>query len=472
MSAEYDHEPPPEDHGDPLTMLLPHDNAAEQATLGAMLLSPTAATDIAAVLGDGEAFYAPKHQVIYRAILAIHGKPGTRADPITVTDHLRTNGDLDRVGGPGYIHQLPAQVPTAANGEYYAEIVHDQHRLAEIVKTCHRAMQAARVAEADPEQILTDLTTACQQLTATAAGAENEALSVADRWEGFVDELSAGHDPDALDTPWPDLNAKIAFKPKELAVVGAATGGGKSILALNMGAHVALRRERPALVVSMEMSGKELLARLTAAEAEVDLTHLVHRQLTDTDWQKIARVQDRMLNARHFVLDDSPGMSIAKIRARVRWMAANRQPPGVVIVDYIQLITPEALRGGETSRTQEVAKISRGLKLLAIEHDVPVIALAQFNRGAVGRQPAVTDFKDSSQIEQDASVILLLHRPLAEDGSDIGERAGEIDVIVGKNRNGPQGVQVPLAFQGRYGRLTSLAPKSWTPTTAINGSAL
>jgi replicative DNA helicase len=151
-------------------------------------------------------------------------------------------------------------------------------------------------------------------------------------------------------------------------------------------------------------------------------------------------------------------------------MTAQGTPPAMVVVDYMQLITPESTRSGEASRAQEVAKISRGLKLIATEFNVPVIALAQFNRGAVGRKPLVTDFKDSSQIEQDASVILLLHRELAEDGSDTGPRAGYVDLIVGKNRNGQQGVEITLLFQGEYGRLRSAAPTTWTPH-AVQGDA-
>ncbi|SFD13338.1 replicative DNA helicase [Streptomyces aidingensis] len=450
---------------------IPRDEAAEKAVLGAMLISPAAVNDAEDVLGDGRAFRhsSAAHPLIYRAILAVHGRPGVDADPITVADQLRATGDLDRAGGPGYLHRLAGEVSTAANCAYYAEIVQDKHRLAEILAVAMRTIGRVHEAGAEPEQILDELTTECHALLAANAG-QTEKLSVADRWEGFVDELSAGKDPDAMDTPWPDLNDKIVFKPKELAVVGAATGGGKSILGLNLGAHVALRRGQPAAVFSMEMSGKELLARLTAAEAEVDLSHLIHRRLTDSDWQRIARVEERMRNARHFILDDQPGLTVGKIRARVRWMTAQGMRPGLVVVDYMQLITPEATRS-EASRAQEVAKISRGLKLLAAEADVPVIALAQFNRASVGRKPQVTDFKDSSQIEQDASVILLLHRPLAEDGSDVGERAGEVDVIVGKNRNGPQGTEIPLAFQGRFGRLSSLAPKSWAPTDAIGGAA-
>src|SRR5690606_32688684 len=141
-------------------------------------------------------------------------------------------------------------------------------------------------------------------------------------------------------------------------------------------------------------------------------------------------------NAHNFILDDSPNLTLGKIRARVRWMAAAGHPPAIVVADYLQLMTPESNGKKDRTRANEVAEISRGLKLLAMEFEIPVVALAQFNRNAVGRQPMVSDFKDSSSIEQDSNVIVLMHRPLAEDGSDTGPRSGEIDLIVAKNRNG------------------------------------
>ena len=198
------------------------------------------------------------------------------------------------------------------------------------------------------------------------------------------------------------------------------------------------------------------MARLTAAEAGVDVDRLIRRRLDESDWQKIFRAADRMQNASNFILDDSPNLSLGKIRARMRWMASCGNPPAMVVADYLQLMTPDG-GPGQANRTQEVAQISRGLKLLAMEFEIPVIALAQFNRGAAGRQPVVTDFKDSSSIEQDSNVIVLMHRPLAEDGSDTGPRAGEVDLIVAKNRNGASGRIVPLTFQGHYARLQSMA---------------
>ncbi|MFE1361354.1 replicative DNA helicase [Streptomyces harbinensis] len=455
-----DHEPPQERPADDT---MPHDEQAERAVLGAMFYSPAAINDAEAVLGDGTAFYSPRHQTIYRAILALHGRPNMKADPVTVADQLRSEGVLAKVGGAGYLHALAADVH-AGNASWYAEIVLRQHRLYRLVQITTRALLAARTGESDPDGILSQLMTECQELTSEAAGGE-QGLSVAENWEAFVDELSSGEDPDALDSPWRDLNDKVQFKPKELTVVGAATGGGKSLLGMNLAAHIALRRELPVLVASMEMSRKELLARLTAAEAGVELNRLIRRKMTDLDWQRVAKVESLMRGADRFILDDSAGLTVAKIRARCRWMAAQGNPPGMVVVDYMQLITPESSSGSQ-SRAQEVAKISRDLKLLAGEFGVPVVALAQFNRGVVGRRPLVTDFKDSSQIEQDASVILLLHRELAEDGSDTGPNAGKVDLIIGKNRNGQQGAEIQLTFEGAYGRLRSMAPQSWVPNSS------
>jgi replicative DNA helicase len=450
----------------------PSNLEAEQAVMGGMLLAPVGINDAERVLSTGEGFYFPKHETIYRAILDLHGKPGTRPDPITVADHLKRNGDLEKIGGATYLHHCVQMIPTAANTEWYADIVQRLYRLRRILQISTESASAARMAEAEPEVILDKAMADLQTLLTEGAGGQPEvSLSVADNWAPFVDELNEGIDPDALDSPWKDLNEVVQFKPKELTVVGAATGGGKSLLGLNLAAHVALRRGKPVLVASMEMTRKELLARLTAAEAGVKLDHLIRRKLTEDDWARIAKVSDRLQNAKNFILDDSAALTVPKIRARVRWMHSQGTPPALVVVDYMQLITPESSKGGDANRAQEVAKISRGLKLIADEFAVPVIALAQFNRGSVGRKPLVTDFKDSSQIEQDASVILLLHRELAADGSDTGPSAGKVDLIVGKNRNGGQGREITLNFQGEFGRLRSLAPPIWSPASVLGGAA-
>ncbi|MGW2048633.1 replicative DNA helicase [Streptomyces sp. NPDC001858] len=431
----------------------PHDTQAEIAALGSMLLS-LHSIDRVSVVAEARQFYRPAHQAIYNAILAVYGRSRSpKVDPITVGEELARLGLLDKVGGSSYLHHLVQAVPSAMNAERYAEIVRDKALLRTVIETSTRAAARAYAQQDEAVEILDDAMAEFQG-AATGASPLEVKLSVGDRWGTFLDELEAGKDPRALDTPWQDLNDIIELKPGQLITVGAATGGGKSLLGMNLASHVAIRRNRPALVASMEMGGSELMARLTAAEASVDLDRLIRRKLGDHDWAKVIKVSDRMQNARNFILDDSPNLTLSKIRARLRWMAGHGAPAAIVIADYLQLMSPEG-SSSNTSRAQEVALLSRGLKLLAMEFEIPVVALAQFNRGSVGRQPLVTDFKDSSAIEQDSNVILLMHRPLAEDGTDTGPRAGEIDVIVAKNRNGANGRIVPLIFQGHFARLSN-----------------
>lgn len=437
---------------DTLTRQPPHDIDAEQAVLGGMLLSTTAIDSVTPII-TADAFYRPAHATIYTAILDLYGRTRTpRIDPITVAAELESTGNLARTGGQPYLSTLVAAVPTAANAPYYAEIVRDRAALRRLVEAGTRIIQMGYAVCGEPAEVIDH---AMAELQAAAGNHTDSAkLTVADRWFDFLSELEAGHDPNALDSPWPDLNDVVEFKPGQLITIGAATSGGKSLLGTNLAAHIALTRGRPVLVASMEMGGAELMARLTAAEAGVDLDRLIRRRLVESDWQKVFRVSDRLQNAHNFVLDDTPNLTITKIRSRMRWMASQGTPPAMVVADYLQLLTPEK---ESTNRTQEVAQLSRGLKLLAMEFEVPVVALAQFNRGAAGRQPTVTDFKDSSAIEQDSNVIILMHRPLAEDGTDTGPRAGEIDLIVAKNRNGASGRIITLAFQGHLARLRSMA---------------
>jgi replicative DNA helicase len=435
----------------------PNDLEAEQAVLGAMMLSTSVIDRVLATVEPGE-FHRLAHATIFMAIRELYGRSREpKIDPITVAAELTQTGDITRIGGSAYLHHLVNTVPVASNADHYAEIVHDKATLRRVIEAGGRAIQRAYGAQGDAAEILDDAMAELQS-AATGQSALEVKLSVGDRWAGFLDELQAGADPRALDTPWMDLNEVVEFKPGQLITVGAATGGGKSLLGMNLAAHVALTRARSVLVASMEMGGSELMSRLTASEATVELDRLVRRQISDADWAKILRASDRLQNARNFILDDSPNLSLSKIRARVRWMASRGETPAMVVADYLQLMTPEGSTS-TTTRATEVATISRGLKLLAMEFEIPVVALAQFNRSSVGRMPVVTDFKDSSAIEQDSNVIILMHRPHGGEDVEPGEkdRSGEIDLIVAKNRNGAAGRIIPLSFQGHYARLRSMA---------------
>lgn len=438
----------------------PHNLEAEKAVLGTMLFDPRAIDVVERTLTGPTDFHEARHQTIYRTITDLYCRTRTpKIDPITVAAELLANGEINKVGGSPYIHELVQSVPVMGNADGYAEIVREHAQLRAVLRATRtatsRALAATQTATEILEAAMADLQAAAKGVTTV-----DEKLSVADRWMGFIDELEAGHDPRALDTPWHDLNDVIELKPGQLITVGAATGGGKSLFGVNLAAHVAITRCRPALVASMEMGGSELMARLTAAEAGVDVDRLIRRNLTPADWEKVFKAAPRLQNAENFILDDSPNLTIGKIRTRIRWMAGTGRPPGIVVADYLQLVTPDTGGPKDRSRANEVAEISRNLKLLAMEFEIPVVALAQFNRGAAGREPTVSDFKDSSAIEQDSNVIVLMHRPPpADPEAGIPDRSGEIDLIVAKNRNGPSGRIVPLIFQGHYARLRSMGPK-------------
>lgn len=433
----------------------PHNLEAEMAVLGSMLLDRRIIDPVAAILADRDDFWTVQHRTIYQTITDLYAASrDPKIDTITVAAELLANGQINKVGGAQYLNTLVAAVPSVANATYYADLIRECAQLRAVLNATRRATQRALTAASTAAEIL-DAAMADLQAAAAGTATAEVRLSVADRWMGFIDELEAGTDPRALDTPWTDLNKVVELKPGQLVTVGAATGGGKSLLGMNLAAHVALTRCKPALVASLEMGGSELMARLTAAESGVVLDRLIRRQLDQSDWEKVFKAAPLMQNAHNFILDDSPNLTIGKIRARMRWMASQGNPPAIVVADYLQLMTPENAKPN-ANRANEVAELSRGLKLLAMEFEIPVIALAQFNRGAAGRQPVVTDFKDSSAIEQDSNVIVLMHKPLNDDGTPDDNRAGEIDLIVAKNRNGATGRIIPLIFQGHYARLRSM----------------
>jgi replicative DNA helicase len=228
----------------------PRDHAAEQALLGSMLLGERAIDDAVDTLTGPGDYYTEAHKHIHNTILELHGQPGIRADPITVEAHLHKTGLLERCGGRGYLYRLANSVPVSSNADWYAGIVRDTAKLRRIYETATRIAQRARARE-DPDDIL-DTAIADLQAMILDAPAEAPKLSVADRWDDFVDQLEAGEDPNALDTPWKDMNEVTSFKPGDVIAVGAETSGGKSLLGFNCAAHVALRRQRPVLVAAGE----------------------------------------------------------------------------------------------------------------------------------------------------------------------------------------------------------------------------
>ena len=444
------------DHGLPADGQMPRwDEAAEQSVLGGMLLSREAIGDVIASPLRPQDHYRPAHETIHQAILKLFGD-GEPVDPITVAAELTRTGDLARVGGASYLHTLVNAVPTAANAEYYADIVHE----AAVRRRLHAAggkIQAmawsgegelAAVADAAQAEIYaaTDLSTAADPATPGqgSLGATIDELERIQKRDAGLTGVSTGFiDLDALTQ---------GLQPGQFIVIAARPAMGKSTLALDFARACSIRDGLPSVFFSLEMSISEINMRMLSAEAVVGLHRMRGGHLSEDDWNAIKAKQPRIAAAPLF-LDDSADLTMLQIRSKCRRLQ-QRHGLSLVIVDYLQLM--ESGRRAE-SRQVEVAQISRGLKKLAKELQVPVVALSQLNRGSEQRadkKPMVSDLRESGSIEQDADVVILLHREDAYEPES--PRAGEADLIVAKHRNGPT-AQITVAFQGHYSRFVDMA---------------
>lgn len=435
---------------DPGMRTPPADVAAERAALGGMLLSARAAGDVRDVVREQD-LWVPAHQVIFRVIcdLADAGKP---CDAVTVADELSRCRDLGRTGGAPYLHTLIASVPVAANAGYYARIVAEKAVLRRLTEAGERIAQLG-YGGGDAAELAEEARRITDQVTVAPSGGE----SLDELLISVMVGLEKGEQP-GLPLPWTDVNDLVSgLTGGDVMVIAAGTGVGKSIAGLSIAAHAAIRLGVPSLVCSAEMRRQEVMLRLIASEGRVPLHVLLRRQLSDEHWERVGVAREKIAGA-PMVIDDSPGMSAGLVRARLREMTRAGRPCGLVFVDYLQLLAEPARA---ESRQLAVAANSRALKLIAGEFGVPVVAAAQLNRGPAkraGNRPVLADLRESGAIEQDASVVLLLHRE-GLSGKE-PKQNGEIEMIVAKNRNGPLGV-VTAAFQGHYARIMDMA---WSPS--------
>lgn len=429
----------------------PQDLDAEQSALGGMLLNKDAISHVVEVLGTprDHVWYRPAHELIYKAIFDLWSGDEP-ADVITVAAELTKRGEIERVGHASYLHTLAQAVHAVGNADHYAEIVLERAKRRRAVEIGTALVHRGYSNDGDTDALIHGTLAELQDLTATTLKIPE--LTVADRWQGWMERKEKGKDPRAIDTPWKDLNDVANIKPGDMVTVGAGTGVGKSMVAVQWGSHVAMKLGKPVLYFSLEMTADSLIDRIVACIAKVNLGRLSRMELTDDDWEKIARVNDQMSQAHGFALDDTGSVTLSHIRARVRWMASRGTPVGAIFVDYLQLMEDETKSSGG-NRAQEVARISRGLKTIGMDFQIPVIALAQFNREAKDRRPQITDFKESSSIEQDSAMILLLHAEKNEQGEVINP--DEITMIVAKNRQGEASREIELIKRGHLSRLDS-----------------
>lgn len=419
-----------------------------------MLLSKDAVADVVEIL-RGVDFYIPKHEVIYDALLTLysHGEP---TDVITVTDELVKTGELSRAGGADYLHTLTSLVPTAANAGYYARIVSERALLRRLVEAGTRIVQMGYAAEGEAVELVN---TAQAEIYAVSGTQEVEDyVPLTEAVSAAIDEIEAAKHTDGSMTGVPTGFKELdeltnGLHPGQLIIVAARPAIGKSTLALDFARAASVHYGHPSIFFSLEMGRSEIAMRLMSAEASVPLQSMRKGTVDSRDWTTIAQVRGRINDAPLYI-DDSPNMTLVEIRAKCRRL---KQKVGLkmVVIDYLQLLT-----SGKRveSRQQEVSEFSRALKLMAKELQVPVIALSQLNRGAEQRadkMPALSDLRESGSIEQDADMVVLLHRESAYEKDS--PRAGEADLIIAKHRNGPTRT-ITVGFHGHFSRFADMAP--------------
>ena len=432
---------------------MPHDDVAEQSVLGGMLLSKDAIADVVESLRASD-FYKPAHETIYEAILSLYGH-GSPADAITVADELKKRGELTRVGGASYIHTLIASVPTAANAQYYAEIVKEHAIMRRLIEA---GTKIAQLGYANETEVDTLVDQAQAEIYAVTDGnAKEDYVSFSEALEETINEIDANSNrPDGVygvPTDFIEFDELTGgLHGGQLIVIAARPGVGKSTLALDIARSAAIHHQMTTVFFSLEMSRTELAMRILSAEGKISMGRLKKGDLDTEGWTNLATLQGRIDSAPLFI-DDSPNMTLMEIRAKCRRLK-QRNDLKLVVLDYLQLMSS----GKKVeSRQQEVSEFSRSLKLLAKELDVPVIALSQLNRGSEQRtdkRPMVSDLRESGSIEQDADMVILLHR---EDMyNPESDRVGEADMIIAKHRGGPTRT-IPLAFSGKYSRFNNMA---------------
>jgi replicative DNA helicase len=436
---------------------------AEQAVLAAMLLDAEAALSGAALLDDSM-FYREGHRRLFRAMKAIIERGGV-VDPVTLKEEVERRGEMEAVGGIEYLSYLLDVVPTAANIDYHAKIVRDKAMLRRLIEAATSIVQEAYEGKRLADEVLDS--------------AEQRIFEVSEtrKTEGFVrlkellwptmeriESLHAGGQSiTGVASGFKDLDDRTAgFQQADLVIVAGRPAMGKTAFCLNVAQHAAIERNVPVAIFSLEMSKAQLVQRLLTAEARVDAHRLRQGMLKDADYALLARAAG-LLSSAPIWIDDSAALTPLELRSKARRIKAE-QNIGLLIVDYLQLMrSPEQAE----NRVQEISAISRALKALAKELNVPVLALSQLSRapeqrGGEHRRPQLSDLRESGAIEQDADVVLFVYREEMYSGIEdpkTGENIeGQAEVIIGKQRNGPTGT-VKLHFHKAYTRFDNYSPR-------------
>ena len=437
----------------------PHSIEAESSVLGGLLLDNTAWDRVSDLVKEGD-FYRHEHQLIFSAVAQLinASKP---ADVITVFEQLRGLGNAEEAGGLVYLNSLAQYVPSAANIRRYAEIVRERGILRKLLTASDEIAtkafnpQGKSVAQIldEAEQKIFNIGEEGSRMKQGFQGMDTLVIDLMDRVQEMADNPN---DITGVPTGFYDLDRMTAgFQAGDMIVLAARPSMGKTALAINIAEHVALNEGLPVAVFSMEMGASQLAVRIVGSIGRINQGHLRTGKLTDEEWPRLTEAIEKLRNI-SLHIDETPGLSPSELRANARRLARQCGKLGLIVVDYLQLMSGSGGSNGE-NRATELGEISRGLKMLAKELQCPVIALSQLNRSVeqrTDRRPMMSDLRESGAIEQDADIIMFIYRD--EYYNKDSKEPGVAEVIIGKQRNGPTGT-VKLAFLNSLTRFESLA---------------
>ncbi|KSU25811.1 Replicative DNA helicase [Lactococcus lactis] len=439
----------------------PQDLAAEQAVLGAVFLDSERLVEIKEFLSSDD-FYKNAHKIIFRTMEKL-SDAREAIDVLTIRSHLENQGELEAIGGIAYIAELATATPTAANAAYYAKIVAEKSLLRQLINRLTESVEKAYEQDSPADDILAQ---AEKSLIDVQQGRNTNGFKkISDVLAIHMDDLEQKAQQKSnitgIATGYPDLdNMTTGLHEEELIILAARPAVGKTAFALNIAQNIGTKQDRTVAIFSLEMGAESLVSRMIAAEGSIDSHSLRTGQLNDQEWNDYFMATGTLSRASIYI-DDTPGIKISEIRARSRKLAQETGNLGLIVIDYLQLISGT----GRENRQQEVSEISRQLKILAKELKVPVIALSQLSRGVEQRQdkrPVLSDIRESGSIEQDADIVAFLYRDdyyergtgEDEDGEEILED-NKVEVIIEKNRSGSRGT-VELLFIKEHNKFASI----------------
>jgi len=439
-----------------LEQQLPHSIEAEQAVLGGLVLSNSGFDAVASLISDKD-FFANDHQLIFQTMRQLNAEQKP-LDIITLSEALQNNRQLDQIGGSSYLVELSNNTPSSANINAYAQIVLERSIIRQLITAASDIVKKGyNPLGWDSNKLLAE---AEKRLVAIIESRPNQGgfLSVNELLKEVVERIDQLFNSDAditgLSTGFADLDEKTSgWQPSDLVIVAGRPSMGKTSFAMNMAEHAVLHQEKPVLVFSMEMPASQLIMRMMSSLGKIDQTKLRAGNLSEDDWPRLSSAASR-LKDRPLFIDDTPGITPMELRNRIRQVTREHGQPGMVLVDYLQLMSGSV---ATENRTNEISQISRELKNIAREFNCPVIALSQLSRNLENRpnkRPINSDLRESGAIEQDADVVVFIYRD--EVYNEESPDKGVAEIIIGKQRNGPIGT-CKLTFLGKYTRFENLA---------------